>query len=125
MKVKGLEIPCWDAGLDRPHARHRPRFGAPTRSAPGPFDVGRRFSCTMRVECGQLDPGAVIRPEPGEWHPRIPERLGEEELADWRAGRNAVYQLAALTVGARASSTHSARPGSHGIVGPAINRRHV
>jgi hypothetical protein len=34
-------------------------------------------------------------------HPRMPERLDEEELADWRAGRNAVYQLAALTVGAR------------------------
>jgi hypothetical protein len=31
---------------------------------------------------------------------RMPERL-DEELADWRAGRNAVYQLAALTVGAR------------------------
>jgi hypothetical protein len=29
-----------------------------------------------------------------------PECHGEE-LADWRAGRNAVYQLAALTVGAR------------------------
>jgi hypothetical protein len=29
------------------------------------------------------------------------ERLDEEELADWRAGRNAVYQLAALTLGAR------------------------
>ena len=43
----------------------------------------------------------VIRPEPGEWHPRIPERLDEAELADWRAGRNAVYQLAALTIGAR------------------------
>jgi hypothetical protein len=27
----------------------------------------------------------VIRPEPGEWHPRMPERLDEEELADWRA----------------------------------------
>jgi hypothetical protein len=27
----------------------------------------------------------------------MPERLDEEELADWRAGRNAVYQLAALT----------------------------
>ena len=39
--------------------------------------------------------------DPGEWHPRIPERLDEEELADWRAGRNAVYQLAARTVGAR------------------------
>jgi hypothetical protein len=29
------------------------------------------------------------------------ERLDEEELADWCAGRDAVYQLAALTVGAR------------------------
>src|SRR5580700_593774 len=65
------------------------------------FEVGRRFRCTMRVDCGQLDPGAVIRLEPGESHPRMPERLDEEELADWRAGRNAVYQLAALTVGAR------------------------
>jgi hypothetical protein len=25
----------------------------------------------------------------------------DEELSDWRAGRNAVYQLAALTLGAR------------------------
>jgi hypothetical protein len=65
------------------------------------FEVGRRFRCTMRVDCGQLDPGAVIRPVPGEWHPRTPERLDEEELADWQAGRNAVYQLAALTIGAR------------------------
>jgi hypothetical protein len=55
----------------------------------------------MRVDCGQLDAGAVIRPEPGEWHPRMPERLDEEELADWRAGRNAVYQFAAVTIGAR------------------------
>ena len=65
------------------------------------FEVGRRFRCTMRVDCGRLDPGAVIRPDPGEWHPRMPERLDEEELADWRTGRHAVYQLAALTVGAR------------------------
>ena len=65
------------------------------------FEVGRRFRCTMRVDCGQLDPGAVIRPVLGKWQPRMPERLDEEELADWRAGRNAVYQLAALTIGAR------------------------
>ena len=64
------------------------------------FDVGRRFRCTMRIDCGQLDPGAVIRPVAGQWEPRMPERLDEEELADWRAGRNAVYQLAALTIGA-------------------------
>jgi hypothetical protein len=57
----------------------------------------------MRVDCGQLDPAAVIRPAPGEWHPRMPVRklLAGEELADWRAGRNAVYQLVALTIGAR------------------------
>jgi len=65
------------------------------------FEVGLRFRCTMRVDCGQLDPGAVIRQVSGEWQPPMPERLDEEELADWRAGRNAVYQLAALTIGAR------------------------
>jgi hypothetical protein len=46
-------------------------------------------------------PALVIQPIRGEWQPRMPERLDEEELADWRAWRNAVYQLAALTVGAR------------------------
>src|SRR5690242_6895612 len=57
------------------------------------FDVGRRFRCTMRIDCGELDHAAVIRPV--EWQPRMPERLNEEELADWRAGRSALYQLAA------------------------------
>jgi hypothetical protein len=65
------------------------------------FEVAGRFRCTMRVDCGRIDPGAVIRPDPGQWFPRMPERLDDEELADWRAGRDAVYQLAALTVGAR------------------------
>jgi hypothetical protein len=31
----------------------------------------------------------------------MPERLDEDELADLQAGRNAGYQLAALTIGAR------------------------
>jgi hypothetical protein len=31
----------------------------------------------------------------------MPEQLDEEALADWRAGRNAVNQLAALRIGAR------------------------
>jgi hypothetical protein len=65
------------------------------------FDVGRHFRCTMRVDCGQLDPDTIIRPVPGEWHPHIPDHLDREELADWRAGRDAVYQLAALAIGAR------------------------
>jgi hypothetical protein len=26
------------------------------------FEVGRRFRCTMRIDCGELDPAAVIRP---------------------------------------------------------------
>jgi hypothetical protein len=75
------------------------------------FEVGRRFRCTMRVDCGELDPGAVIRPVPEEWHPRMPQRLDEEELADWRAGRNAVYQLAALTIGARLAVADCIKPG--------------
>jgi hypothetical protein len=36
------------------------------------FEVGHRFRCTMRIDCGQLDPGAVIRPDPGEWHRACP-----------------------------------------------------
>ena len=77
------------------------------------FDVGRRFRCTMRVDCGQLDPGAVIRPVSGEWRPHMPERLDDEELADWLAGRNAVYQLAALTIGARRRSRQPIEPHHH------------
>ena len=44
------------------------------------FDVGRRFRCTMRVDCGELDPGAVIRPVPGEWHPHIPTASTKRSL---------------------------------------------
>jgi len=55
----------------------------------------------MPVDCDQLDPRRGDPAGSGEWHPRMPERLDEEELADWRTGRNAVYQLAALTIGAR------------------------
>jgi hypothetical protein len=55
----------------------------------------------MRVDCGRLDPDTIIRPVSGEWHPHIPERLDREEIADWRAGRDEAYQLAALTIGAR------------------------
>jgi hypothetical protein len=65
------------------------------------FEVGRRYQCTMRIDCSQLEPGTVIGPVPGEWSPHMPAQLDEEELADWRAGRAAIYQLAALTVGAR------------------------
>ena len=47
------------------------------------FEGGRRFRCTMRIDCGQLDLGAVIRPEPGEWHAhaRAPRRGGAGGLA--------------------------------------------
>jgi len=65
------------------------------------FDVGHRFRCTMRVDCGQIDPGAVIRPVLGKWQPHVPGYLDQEELSDWLAGRNAVYQLAAIMIGAR------------------------
>jgi len=88
-------------------------------SAASTFEVGGRYRCTMRVDCGRLDPGVVIRPELGEWHPRMPDRLDEEELADWRAGRDAVYQLGALTVGAGSRSPTDKLPSKRkrGITG--------
>jgi len=50
------------------------------------------------VDRGQLDPGAVIRPARGEWHPPMPEPLDEEELANWpRRGLSA----RTLAIGAR------------------------
>jgi hypothetical protein len=54
------------------------------------FEVGRRFRCTIRVDCGQLNPGAVIRPEPGEWYPRMPERLDEFLLSMRGGGRSQI-----------------------------------
>jgi hypothetical protein len=66
----------------------------PLQAVPRIITLNRRDPLTL--------PGAVIhRPAPGGWHPRMPERLDEEELADRRAGRNAVYQLTALSIGAR------------------------
>jgi hypothetical protein len=62
---------------------------------------GKRAIAVVISSTIPLDPGAVIRPVPGEWHPHMPAQLDDEELADWRAGRAAVYQLAALTIGGR------------------------
>ena len=68
--------------LNRTHLTNEEERNGPPQSAPkshlfrtGPaalarntvfestFEVGRRFRCTMRVDCGRLDPGAVIRPD--------------------------------------------------------------
>jgi hypothetical protein len=47
------------------------------------FEVGRRFRCTMRVDCDQLESGALIGPEPGEWHRACPSALTKKS---WRTG---------------------------------------
>jgi hypothetical protein len=44
------------------------------------FEVGSRFRCTMRVDCGQLDPGAGTRRVAPE-HPGTPRRQGACRLA--------------------------------------------
>ena len=31
------------------------------------FDVCRRLRCTMRIDCGRLDTGAVIEPITADW----------------------------------------------------------
>jgi hypothetical protein len=42
----------------------------------------------------------------------MPECLDEEEVADWRSGRDAVYRLAGLTIGADAQGEHLLRTGN-------------
>lgn len=80
----------------------RPARGS-RRGARGRIDAAMQagHKALAMAEIKPLEPGTVIRPVAGEWHPHMPAQLDEEELADWRAGRAAVYQLAALTVGAR------------------------
>jgi hypothetical protein len=80
-----MAIRCW---------RYSERRG---NSAPLPLHDARR--------CGRLNPGAVMRrPDPGEWRPRMPERLDEEELADWRAGPNVVWRANLRRLGRRSRS---------------------
>jgi hypothetical protein len=63
----------------------RPPPSSYRRSASAAASAARRAS-----NVASSTPGAVIhRPVPGVWHPRMPERLDEEELAEWRAGRDA------------------------------------
>jgi serine/threonine protein kinase len=57
------------------------------------FEVGRRFRCTMRIDCGQLDPGAVIRPDAGEWHPIKPDNLGVARVAGSGAYRLVLFDF--------------------------------
>jgi hypothetical protein len=65
------------------------------------FEVGRRFRCTMRVDRGQLEPGAGIRPEPGEWHPRMPERGDRLPYAFEDMGEQSVKNIAKKAVSSR------------------------
>ena len=53
--------------------------------------IGQRFRCTMRGDCGQLDSARSSGPSAANGTRVFPERLDEEELADWRARHNAVY----------------------------------
>jgi hypothetical protein len=49
----------------------------------------RRFrgrAAVSAARCASNVAGAVIRSVPEEWHPRVPTRFDQEELADWPAG---------------------------------------
>ena len=49
------------------------------------FEVGRRFRCTMRIDCSQLHPGAVIRAVPGDWQPHMPAQLAISATFAWQS----------------------------------------
>jgi hypothetical protein len=65
-----------------------PNYSAQRSSIAKELGLGRRRFGTPRRRSGSRTQEASLG-------------SGEEELADWRAGRNAVYQLAALAIGAR------------------------
>jgi hypothetical protein len=74
----------------------------------GELPVSARLSTSAAAAFGSnraaRSPRIRIRIRPGNRRAlslRMPERLDEQEPADWRAGRDALYQLAALTIGAR------------------------
>jgi hypothetical protein len=57
------------------------------------------------LDAGQAGRVAVVQEEavPSDQRATTGDIIAvdDEELADWRAGRNAVYQLAVLTIGSR------------------------
>ena len=61
------------------------------------FRVGDKFLCTVSVPLNQ-PPGSAITIN-AEWHPRPPSRLTDDELAEYRAGRNAVLTEVARHLG--------------------------
>ena len=58
------------------------------------FRVGDNFLCTITVPIGQR--GIVID---AEWFPRPPSRLTDDELAEYRRGRDAVLAEVARAIG--------------------------
>jgi hypothetical protein len=57
------------------------------------FEVGRRFRCTMRVDCGQLDPGAVSGRSPANGIRACPSASTK---TSWRTGAPAVTRSISL-----------------------------
>jgi hypothetical protein len=62
------------------------------------FSVGRKYKCTMTLDCGALVHGASGR-FCAEWEPCLPRRLSKAEMRDYRSGRDAFLAAAAEAVG--------------------------
>jgi hypothetical protein len=69
----------------------------PARKLTTSIRVGCRFRCIISLDLAELDaeeaPIATCR-----WAPRVPKKLSEREMADYRRGRNAfVAEVARLS----------------------------
>lgn len=69
------------------------------------FEVGRRFRCAMRVDCGELDPAAVIRRNPANGIRACPRASTKRSLrtgaqAATRSIRRSTFSAAKLSDGA-------------------------
>jgi hypothetical protein len=60
------------------------------------FKVGR-FTCELMIDCGLAAPGRgpVQVNMLAKWAPSVPRKLNKHALDEYRAGRNALYGMAA------------------------------
>ena len=81
------------------------------------FEVGRRFRCTMRVDCGRVDPGAVIRPDPGNGirSYRLDDGLAATRSISWPPSRSAPVSPWRTDKRACQEKTPAGEPGCQGI----------
>ncbi len=65
------------------------------------FRVGYRWRCTLAINLAEILADSPDNPVilAARWHPKTPQRLSAQELADYRRGRDALVAEIARAIG--------------------------